>query len=90
MHGVRLDNLGRIVIPKSIRDRLGLEPGDLFEVGVSNGNIKFKPIHLSSRIKNHIKECRSMVELMSTSTKAKVELIEKLNLVEATFDELSE
>lgn len=39
----RLDDLGRLVIPKEVRDKLGLEPGTPMEmIAYSDGTITFK------------------------------------------------
>jgi AbrB family looped-hinge helix DNA binding protein len=41
---VTIDKAGRLVVPKEIRDRLGLQPGDELEVEEYNGRIElFKP-----------------------------------------------
>lgn len=31
-----MDSLGRIVIPKQIRDKLGLEPGNVFHIAIDD------------------------------------------------------
>jgi len=43
---VRIDNFGRILIPKSIRRQLGLYPGVEMDINVDSkkGTVAFKPV----------------------------------------------
>jgi AbrB family looped-hinge helix DNA binding protein len=41
-----LDRFGRVIIPKGVRDRLGLEPGAVLEVHDTGGEILLRP-HLA-------------------------------------------
>lgn len=41
---VRIDSAGRIVVPKKIRDRLGLQPGCELELEESADEITLKPV----------------------------------------------
>ncbi|MCL2169500.1 MAG: AbrB/MazE/SpoVT family DNA-binding domain-containing protein [Defluviitaleaceae bacterium] len=36
-----IDEIGRVIIPKSVRDYLGIVPGDKFEIVINNGSIVF-------------------------------------------------
>jgi AbrB family looped-hinge helix DNA binding protein len=40
---LRLDKAGRIVLPKSLRDQLHLEPGDVLEIESSGEEITIRP-----------------------------------------------
>ena len=40
-----LDKLSRLVVPKPLRDRLGLQPGDELEVVVEGDSIRLRPAH---------------------------------------------
>ena len=40
-----LDRFGRIVIPKQVRDDLGLKPGAVLEIEEVEQNVLLKPIH---------------------------------------------
>jgi AbrB family looped-hinge helix DNA binding protein len=39
----KLSTKGQVVVPDSVRRRLGLHPGDILEVGVENGSIVLTP-----------------------------------------------
>ena len=39
----RIDEKGRVTLPKSVRKRLNLEPGEHVEVSVEEGRIVLKP-----------------------------------------------
>jgi len=41
---VRLSSKGQLVIPKSIRDALGLRPGTQFNINLTEGKILLEPI----------------------------------------------
>ena len=40
----KLDRYGRVVIPKKVRDDLGLAPGDRLEIREGQGEIVLKPV----------------------------------------------
>lgn len=42
---VTIDEYGRLVIPKKVRDRLGLNPGTELELEQSDDTIQLKPVH---------------------------------------------
>jgi AbrB family looped-hinge helix DNA binding protein len=39
-----LDRFGRVVIPKKIRDHMGLDPGSVLSIEESEGRIILKPV----------------------------------------------
>ena len=47
-----LDKFGRIVIPKVIRDALGLRPGSAFHIEERDQEIRLKPVEGASHLKN--------------------------------------
>jgi AbrB family looped-hinge helix DNA binding protein len=42
-----IDSFGRVLVPKAIRDRLGLEPGSVLEMEDSGTEIRLKPVRES-------------------------------------------
>jgi AbrB family looped-hinge helix DNA binding protein len=42
-HLVAIDGAGRLVIPKALRDELGLEPGQPLRVAVRDGRLEIEP-----------------------------------------------
>ncbi len=47
-----IDKFGRIVIPKKIRDSLGLKPGSSFYIEENNREIRLKPVEGTPQLKN--------------------------------------
>mgnify|MGYP002779535110 CR=1 FL=1 len=43
METVKVDKFGRVLIPKKLRVRLGLEPGETLSSRVENGKLIFEP-----------------------------------------------
>ena len=48
-----LDRFGRVVLPKKVRDEIGLQAGDALSVATANGEVRLRPArsepHLSRR-----------------------------------------
>lgn len=48
-----LDRFGRVVLPKKVRDEIGLQAGDALSVDAANGEVRLRPArgepHLSRR-----------------------------------------
>lgn len=45
-----LDKFGRVVVPRSTRAELGLEPGTRFTVSVEGGEIRLRPLDSESEL----------------------------------------
>jgi len=45
---ITLDRMGRIVVPKAIRDRFALKPGDELELSMEPDGIRLRPAVLAS------------------------------------------
>ncbi len=43
MGTIEIDDRGRVTIPKAVRDRLGIHPGDRMTVEVAEGEIRLRP-----------------------------------------------
>ncbi len=41
----RMDDLGRVVIPREVRRKLGLKEGDELEIFIDHGGVCFVPYH---------------------------------------------
>jgi AbrB family looped-hinge helix DNA binding protein len=48
-----IDKAGRVVIPKTLRDRLSLEAGDSLEIEHSDGEIVLRPVRNQSTLVKH-------------------------------------
>lgn len=40
----RIDDLGRIIVPKTVRESLRIEEGDLLEIYIVDGGVLFKKV----------------------------------------------
>lgn len=47
---ITIDRVGRVVIPKDIRDEAGIEPGMMLEIRVREGRIEIEPRRRPVRI----------------------------------------
>jgi AbrB family looped-hinge helix DNA binding protein len=47
---VTVDEEGGVVLPKPVRDELGLQEGDALEVGTSEGEITRRPVRVKPRM----------------------------------------
>jgi AbrB family looped-hinge helix DNA binding protein len=45
-----IDRAGRIVVPKKLRDALGLEPGQPLDITVRDGRIEIEPVPTPMRL----------------------------------------
>ena len=45
-----IDRAGRVVIPKAIRERAGLQPGMEIEISVDNGRVEMTPAGPQGRV----------------------------------------
>jgi AbrB family looped-hinge helix DNA binding protein len=48
---VTMDKAGRVVIPKTLRDELHLEPGDALELETEGDRVTLRPIHPASPLR---------------------------------------
>jgi AbrB family looped-hinge helix DNA binding protein len=64
MH-LTLDKMGRLVVPKPLRDRFTLKPGDALEVTLEPDGFKLRPVHPAPAmsLKEGILVCTSEVPL---------------------------
>lgn len=45
-----LNKMNRLVVPKSLRDRFSLQPGDELEITLEADGIKLRPLHPTSPV----------------------------------------
>ena len=50
----RIDDLGRVVIPKEIRRNLGIKEGDALEIYVQEGSVTFVPYRAEMELKEQL------------------------------------
>ena len=46
-----IDNAGRVVIPKSLRDQMGLAPGTEIEIRMRDGHLEIEPVAVMTMAK---------------------------------------
>ena len=69
----RLDDLGRIVIPKEIRRNLNLREGDALEMWTSDGGLVLKPYMVEPLSYDHIAD-----KYKTMPKEARVQLIQRM------------
>lgn len=75
----RIDDLGRVVIPKEVRRRLGIDEGDPIEIFVEGENVIFKKYNVSNGIKCAIDSAKCVVSNdFDISTEKSAAIIAKL------------
>ncbi len=77
----KLDNLGRIVIPKELRDSMGLKPEDKLEIYISGNDILLRPEwtepqHIDPSIPVQLQ--KALVNLSEDELRLCLELIQRL------------
>lgn len=87
----RIDDLGRVVIPKEIRQNLGIREGDSLEIFVDNGGvrlIKYQPEEIK-KILDDIEELKNYT--LDYGTPSQERRVEDLRLwVEKELNEIFE
>jgi AbrB family looped-hinge helix DNA binding protein len=46
----KIDQSGRCVLPKALRDQLGIKPGDKFDIEMTGDGLRLKLVHDSPRL----------------------------------------
>lgn len=68
----KIDELGRIVLPKELRNSFNINPGDDFEITVDNGKIILEK---SIKLKNNIEEIEKIIKSIVTVNDYRIFLI---------------
>lgn len=79
----RIDELGRIVLPKEIRRNLGIRDGENLEIFVDNEQIILKK---HSKIKDYVETIETICELVSTVYTCKFIVTDRDKVVYSNFD----
>lgn len=72
----RIDDLGRVVIPKEIRRTMGIREGDAFEIFVSEDSVTFKRFNPNQELKE---ELLTLIDSYDTDVPA--DIINKIRLI---------
>jgi len=49
-HSVTIDRAGRLVVPKVLRDELGMEAGQPLQASVNDGRLEIEPLALDAEL----------------------------------------
>lgn len=82
----RIDDLGRIVIPKEVRRGLGAEEGDAFELFVEAGNIILIPYHAERTLATDLRKVFLMHEHDEQDNEKYHEVLEKIRKLAKELD----
>ncbi|NRD80322.1 AbrB/MazE/SpoVT family DNA-binding domain-containing protein [Bacillus sp. BRMEA1] len=69
----KFDELGRLVIPKEIRDAQGWKTGQAMEIFVSNEGVVLKPYRAAEERENAIKLLKNSMKFASKEVAANLE-----------------
>ena len=72
----RIDDLGRVIIPREIRRTMGIREGESFEIFVGEDSVTFKRFNLNQELK---KELLTIVERYDDDVPA--DIINKIRLI---------
>jgi AbrB family looped-hinge helix DNA binding protein len=61
----KLKEKGQVTIPASVREQISAHKGDIFEVGISNGNIVLKPQDIIARKRSVAAKAKKTVDISS-------------------------
>lgn len=74
----RIDDLGRIAIPKEIRRTMKLKEGDPIEFYIGNGELYLKKYSPCDSVEREIDELKSYIELEDMSQNSRDKINEKI------------
>ena len=72
----RIDDLGRVVIPKEIRRTMGIREGEPFEIFVGKDSVTFKRFNPNQELKE---ELSTLIDCYDTDVPA--DIINKIRLI---------
>ena len=78
-----IDSLGRIVIPSSIRKKLGIEKDSLFEINISDNNIVLSKIDVVENKNNEV-----LINILKSLINANILVTDLVKVVASTKEEM--
>ena len=78
-----IDSLGRIVIPSSIRKKLGIEKNSLFEINISDNNIVLSKIDVVENKNNEV-----LINILKSLINANILVTDLVKVVASTKEEM--
>lgn len=82
----RIDDLGRIVIPKEMRRTLGVQEGDPMEIYIAGGGILFRRYYPNDQWTEQIAQLgNAIIQDTSISMSTRALIVERLNELLDTF-----
>ena len=70
---VRIDNAGRVTLPKDVRDKLATNPGDLLKISVQGDQVTLHPIRATG---GFVKRGRALIFSAATDKLLTSEVVE--------------
>jgi len=71
---VKVSSKGQLVLPKSIRERFGIEPGDKVEIIEMDNELILVPIKKGTKLRGLVKFNKSIKEILDEARKEEAEL----------------
>jgi AbrB family looped-hinge helix DNA binding protein len=62
-----IDRAGRVVIPKPVRDRAGLEPGAELDIEFRDGRIEIEPAAVPMRLRGSVVEAEGEMPTLTSA-----------------------
>ena len=78
----RIDGLGRIVIPKEIRDNLNVSDGDLLEIAVANNEIILSKY---SRLDDKISQIKKIAGIFANNFECQIIITDRNKIIYSNF-----
>lgn len=82
----RIDDLGRVVIPKEIRKRFKIKEGDALEIYTSGSGVTFIPYHAKKELKEQISRLITDYELDEQDNEQFQKAISELKKIEKELE----
>lgn len=85
----RIDDLGRVVIPRELRRKLGIKEGDPLELFIDSDSVTFKKYHPEADHKGRVRELkRAIQDDEHIAAVIRQEIMRKAEELDALLDDL--